>query len=136
MRAILVDNHPATLRGLRHILERVEEVEIVGEALGAEQALFLAEESRPDLVILDLELGEDSGVEACRELKSSAYPPYILFYTAHNSTQDLVSASLADADGYFYKGLESERLCEVVQRISEGERLWMLGPVSGPHAPA
>ncbi len=69
MRILLVDDHPTVRFGLRHLLVSAG-FEVVGEAEDAAGALRLVGELLPDLVLLDLRLGEDSGIEVCREIKA------------------------------------------------------------------
>lgn len=130
MKVLLVDNHPATRLGMKILLNGAKEVETVGEAGDAEEALRLNEELHPDLVVLDPELGMGpSGLEVCRRLKSSPHPPKILVYTAQNSKEDVAAAALAGADAYLYKGVECEKLPEAVDKTCNGERTWLLGSV-------
>lgn len=129
MRVLLVDDQPATRLGLRVLLGGAGDAEVAGECRSAEEAMRLIEETRPDLVILDLELGgKRSALEACRELKSLPRPPRVLVYTARNSREDVAAASLAGADSYLHKGIECGKLPEVASKTHVGERIWLLGP--------
>jgi DNA-binding NarL/FixJ family response regulator len=126
----LVDSCPTTRLGLKVALGGSRHVAVVGEAAGAEEALRLAREHQPDLVILDTDPSEASGgLRLCKSLKEvSGRPPRVLIYTAHNSREHVAAASLSGADGYVHKGTDCETLREAVGQICRGERLWYLGP--------
>lgn len=127
MRIVLVDDHWIVRLGLRSLLEQTNDAEVVGEATDAAEALRLVGELEPDLVVLDLTLArETSGLEACREMKTLPRPPRVLIHTAHNTADDLATATLAGADGYVHKGLELVELADVLRRIHSGEHIWLL----------
>ena len=126
MRILLVDDHPTIRFGLRHLLAS-SGFEVVGEAEDAAGAIRLVGELRPDLVLLDLRLGEHSGIEVCREIKAlPEAPPRVLVFSAHSSVEDVAGATLAGADGYLQKGVEGEELIDAVRRTVAGGRVWLL----------
>ena len=125
MRILLVDDHPTVRLGLRHLLTSAG-FEIIGEAENAADAMRLAEDSCPDIVLLDLRLGEESGIEVCREIKTLRDAPRVLVFTAHASVEDVAGATLAGADGYLHKGVAERELFEAVRRIHAGGRVWLL----------
>ncbi len=125
MRILLVDDHPTVRFGLRHLLVSAG-FEVVGEAEDAAGALRLVAELRPDLVLLDLRLGEDSGIEVYREIKAHPEAPCVLVFSAHSSVEDVAGATLAGADGYLHKGVEGEELIDAVRRTVAGGRVWLL----------
>jgi len=110
---------------LRHLLGSAG-FEVAGEAGSAAEAVRLTEELRPDIVLLDLRLGEDSGIEACREIKASVHVPRILVFTAHTSVEDVAGATLAGADGYLRKGVAGEKLLDAIRRTHARGRVWLL----------
>ena len=127
MRILLVDDHPAMRYGVRYLLDAAEGMEVVGEAASAADAVRLARELRPDLVLLDLRLeGEDSGIEACREIKGGPNAPLVVLFTAHTGAEDVAAAVLAGADGYLHKGIGGESLAEALRRVEGGEKVWLL----------
>ncbi len=125
MRILLVDDHPTVRFGLRHLLVSAG-FEVVGEAEDAAGALRLVGELLPDLVLLDLRLGEDSGIEICREIKALPEAPRVLVFSAHSSVEDVAGATLAGADGYLHKGVGGEELIDAVRRTVAGGRVWLL----------
>ncbi len=126
MRILLVDDHPTVHFGLKHLLESAAGTEVAGEAGNAADAVRLAGELRPDVVLLDLRLGEDSGIEVCREIKALPDAPRVLIFTAHTGVEDVAAATLAGADGYLHKGVAGEELIDAVGRIHAGGRVWLL----------
>ena len=122
---LLVDDHPTVLFGLKHLLGSGG-FEVAGEAGNAADAVRLAGELRPDLVLLDLRLGEDSGIEVCREIEAVPDAPRVLVFTAHASVDDVAGATLAGADGYLHKGVAGEELLDAVRRTCAGGRVWLL----------
>ncbi len=125
MRVLLVDDHPTVRFGLKHLLESAGD-EVTGEAGNAADALRLAGELRPDVVLLDLRLGQDSGIEVCREIKALPDAPRVLVFTAHTGAEDIAGATLAGADGYLHKGVAGEELIGAVGRTHAGSRVWLL----------
>ena len=127
MRILLVDDHPAMRYGVRYLLDAAEGLEVVGEGATAAEAVRLARELRPDLVLLDLRLeGEDSGIEACREIKGASDALLVVLFTAHTGAEDVAAAVLAGADGYLHKGVAGERLAKALQRVEGDEKVWLL----------
>lgn len=131
MKVLLADDQPAARLGVRSLLRHIEELEIVGETAYAGEVVRLAEELRPDLVVLDPDIEEpvNGSGGVCRGLKSLANPPRVLVYTVRNSKEDIAAASLAGADSYLYKKVKGERLAEAIERTCSGQRIWLLGPM-------
>ena len=128
MKILLVDDHPAMRFAIGALLETSDDVELVGEAENAVEALNLTQNKKPDLAIVDLQLkGDLNGIELCRTLKSLHDPPKVLIYTAHNSREHAQSSLIAGADGFLHKGLAYEELPDAVRRTYSGERPWLMG---------
>lgn len=130
---LLVDDHPVTRLGIRSLLDTTEDLELVAEANDAEEAVRLAARLRPDLMVLDLRLGEkDDGIEVCRKAKALPAPPLILMHSAHSRAENMAAATLAGADGYFHKGADYLAFPDVVRRVCTGERVWFVDTAAGP----
>jgi two-component system, NarL family, response regulator DevR len=123
MRILLVDDHEIVRRGLRGLLETEEDLEIVGEAGTVEEAIRRTGFDSPDLVVLDVRLPDGSGIEACREIRSSFPEVRVLMLTSFADEEALMSAILAGASGYLLKRIDSKVLIESVRRAGRGESL-------------
>lgn len=124
----MAESCPTTRLGIRHTLQDAGGIEVLGEAAGAKEALKFAGELEPEVVLTELVLeGEPRGMGLCRELKGLSRPPRVLFYTYHNSPQDLYSSWFAGADGYLHKGEDPGKLAEVVREVHAGKGVWLLG---------
>ena len=133
IKTLLVDDHPVTRLGIRSLLQTTEDLTVVGEAGDAEEAVRLAARLDPDLVVLDLRLGEKGdGMEVCRRLKTFSAPPRILIHSAFSRAEDLATATVAGADGYFHKGEEYLEFPGVVRRVCGGERVWFVDATAEP----
>lgn len=133
IRILLVDDHPVTRLGVRSLLETMQDLLIVGEAGDAEGAVRLAVGLRPDLVVLDVRLGENGdGIEVCREMKALPVPPRVLIHSAYSRAEDTATAAVAGADGYFHKGEEYLEFPGVVRRVCSGERVWFVDTEDEP----
>jgi two-component system response regulator DevR len=131
-RVLVVDYCSATRLGVSMSLQELEGMEVVGEASEAEVALRLNDELSPDLVIVDIELGEDHrGLWLCKQLKTSLVNrPRVLVFTALTSREEVAAVVLAGADGYLYKGVDCGRIGETASRVHCGERIVYLGPAA------
>lgn len=112
LRALVVDDEPMGRELLRHDLQAMDDVEVVGEAAEGSEALTLAERLRPDVIFLDVDMPELTGIEVVGAMEE---PPLIVFVTAH--TEFAVAAFDLDATDYLTKPVRKERLAEAVERV-------------------
>jgi two-component system response regulator NreC len=120
IRVFVVDDHPVVRTGVRFILEASGEVEVVGEAGSAEEALAKVEAARPDLVLIDITLPGMSGVELARALKGKT-PARLLALSMHEEPEYVEAFLEAGGSGYVTKsGLEKE-LLDAVRALARGE---------------
>lgn len=125
LRVVVIDDHPVTREGQRAVLSAEKDIRIVGQTNTGEEALRLVTETRPDLVILDLDLrGEPSGIELCRKINALPAAPYVLIFTAYNFAEDVAARYAAETNGYLHKRSSSEELLDTVRRVGAGERVW------------
>jgi DNA-binding NarL/FixJ family response regulator len=120
-RVLLVDDHPLFLKGVRRTLEATSEFEIIGEAYDGEEALRLAQENLPDLVMTDIELPKQSGLEVCQQLhRTNPHIPVIVF-TGLEEDDLIFQAIKAGAAAYIVKGMEARDWVSLVRRVVRGE---------------
>ncbi|MGD2067392.1 MAG: LytTR family DNA-binding domain-containing protein [Gemmatimonadota bacterium] len=112
LRALVVDDESMGRELLRHDLEAMDDVEVVGEAADGFEALTLAERLRPDVMFLDIDMPELTGIEVVGAMEGA---PLVVFVTAH--TEFAVEAFDLDATDYLTKPVRSERLAEAVERV-------------------
>lgn len=117
---VVVDDHPMFRRGLRGLLESVEDTVVVGEAASGEEAVRLATEHRPDVVLMDLNLPGMSGVEATRQVLRASPDTAVLVITMVEDDDAIVAAMEAGARGYVLKGAGQEELLAAVRAVSSG----------------
>src|SRR5687767_2395676 len=100
--------------GLRRSLSE-EGFDIVGEAENGEQAVQLASDLRPDVVLMDVSMPELDGVEATRAIKASEDPPQVIMLTMHADKEVLADAIRAGASGYLVKDCSTEEIAEAIR---------------------
>lgn len=119
IRLLIADDHALFRRGLAELLAESREVDLVGEARDGREAVSMAIELKPDVVLLDVHMPNFGGVEAAHRLKE-ALPVRILMLTISDKDEDLLAAIDAGADGYLLKNAEPEALFSAIQHVAEG----------------
>lgn len=120
IRVLIVDDHSVVRFGLRHILESEDDIEVVGE-LGTVTGIgSVLPEMNPDVVLLDLELGEINGVDALRTLRDAAPNMHVIIYTSHDEEDRIVQAAELGVDGYLLKGSPKREIVGAIRSVSDG----------------
>lgn len=123
LRILLVDDHEVVRLGLATLLEDAPDVELVGEAGTAREALLACQRLNPDLVILDIRLPDQTGVEACREI-TQRWPHMKVIMLTSFADDDLISEAIsAGAAGYILKQVGNEELLRAIEAVRRGEAL-------------
>ncbi|MCU1379086.1 MAG: LuxR two-component system response regulator, partial [Acidimicrobiales bacterium] len=122
-RVFLLDDHEIVRRGLRELLDAEDDLEVVGEAATAEEALARIPATRPDVAVLDVRLGESSGVEVCRDVRSAHPEIQCLMLTSYADDEALFDAIMAGAAGYVLKQVRGVELVEGIRRVATGQSL-------------
>lgn len=120
MKVVIVDDHPLVRRGLSAVLKLEANIEISGESETVEQALELIKETKPDLAIVDLKLGNRSGLEVVENIKDTSCRSIIL--TSSTLEQDVRKAEAVGADGYVLKEALPEELLLAIKLIFKGKK--------------
>jgi len=119
----LLDDHEVVRRGLRELLESEDDIEVVGEAGTAEEALARIPPTRPNVAVLDVRLPDGNGVEVCREIRSSHPEIKCLILTSFADDEALFQSIMAGAAGYVLKQIKGTDLVDAVRRVSDGQSL-------------
>ncbi len=120
---LLVDDHPVVREGLRRFLELLDDIEIVGEASDGGEAVALAEELLPDIVLMDLVMPGIDGIEATRRTRSVSPSTRVIVLTSFAEDDKVFPAIKAGAAGYLLKDVEPRELAEAIRTVSRGEGL-------------
>ena len=122
-RVFLLDDHEIVRRGLRELLDAEDDLEVVGEAGSAEEAMSRIPATRPDVAVLDVRLGDGSGVEVCRDVRSAHPEIQCLMLTSYADDEALFDAIMAGAAGYVLKQVRGDDLVGGIRRVAAGESL-------------
>jgi DNA-binding NarL/FixJ family response regulator len=122
-RIVLADDHVLIRRGLRMMLDRHPDVEIVGEAENGLEALELCRSSRPDLVLMDVRMPKMNGLQATEAIKQEFPQTSVLIVTSHEDPDYLFEAIKAGCAGYVLKEAGQEELTTAIQKVLDGESL-------------
>ena len=121
IRLLIVDDHPVVRDGLRGMFSGDAEFDVVGEAADGAEAVTLASQLLPDVILMDLRMPGVNGAAAIRELAERRIPSRILVLTTYDSDSDVVPAIEAGATGYLLKDSPREDLYRAVRAASRGE---------------
>ncbi|HVM08663.1 MAG TPA: response regulator transcription factor [Acidimicrobiales bacterium] len=123
LRVFLLDDHEVVRRGIRELLESEDDIEVVGEAGTAEEALARIPPTRPEVAVLDVRLPDGDGVEVCREIRSRHPEIQCLMLTSFADDDALFSSIMAGAAGYVLKQVRGTDLVDAIRRVGAGESL-------------
>ncbi|MFD7294288.1 response regulator [Streptomyces sp. NPDC059897] len=124
----LLDDHEVVRRGVHELLSVEDDIEVVGEAGTAADALVRIPATRPDVAVLDVRLPDGSGVEVCREIRSLDESVKCLMLTSFADDEALFDAIMAGASGYVLKAIRGNELLTAVRDVASGKSL--LDPVA------
>jgi len=121
LRVLVVDDEPPARERLKQLLDELPDTELAGEAGSGEEALAVAADTRPDVVLLDVRMPGMGGLEAARHLADLPDPPAVVFTTAYE--QHALEAFDAQASGYLLKPVRRERLATALERLRRPTRI-------------
>lgn len=121
---LIVDDHPLMRRGVKQLLQLEPSFNIVGEASNGNEAIALASELQPDLIILDLNMKGLSGLDTLKALRNEGIDAHIIILTVSDSKSDIYTLIDAGADGYLLKDSEPELLLEQIRQASKGNNVF------------
>ncbi|MBT9607331.1 MULTISPECIES: response regulator transcription factor [unclassified Microbacterium] len=122
IRVVIADDHPVVRAGVRALLEAEPDIEVVGAAATPDEAVALAADLSPELVLMDLQFGDRAaGAEATRRVRALAAPPYVLVLTNYDTDGDILGAVEAGASGYLLKDAPPHELLAGVRAAAAGQ---------------
>lgn len=122
IRILIADDHPVVRAGLRALLEGLDGLVVAGEASTPDEAVDLAARLSPELVLMDLQFGQDlTGADATRRIRALDAAPYVLVLTNYDSDGDILGAVEAGASGYLLKDAPPHELVAAVRAASSGQ---------------
>ena len=120
-RILIVDDHEVVRLGLKSLLEQRPDLEVVADVGTAEEAVAMALEHHPDIVLLDIRLPGKSGIEACEQITSQLPDTKVIILTSYAEDENLFAAIRAGAVGYVLKQAGSEDLIRAIEAAARGE---------------
>jgi DNA-binding NarL/FixJ family response regulator len=130
VRVVLVDDHAVMRLGIRNLLSRSPDIQVIGEASNGVEALDAVERLNPDVLMLDMEMPVMDGVEVARRMQATSSPTKILAFSAYNDKFYVQSLLEMGASGYLTKDEDPNTIIEAVLRVADGEKGWLTHKVS------
>jgi DNA-binding NarL/FixJ family response regulator len=131
VRVIIADDHPILRSGIRGLLERAIDIEVVGEAVNGEEALQMVSEIAPDVLLLDMNLPVIKGMEVARRLQQSGSAVKVLILSAHSDPSFISELMEIGISGYLLKEEAPEVIVDAVRGVARGEQGWLSRSIAG-----
>jgi DNA-binding NarL/FixJ family response regulator len=122
-RVMLVDDHEVVRLGLKALIERRPDMEVVAEASSGAEAITKSQAHRPDVIIMDIRLGGSSGIEACASISQLLPEVKIIMLTSYAEDEMLFAAIRAGAAGYVLKQAGGQEVIRAIETVSQGNSL-------------
>jgi len=123
IRVLIADGHALFRRGLEMVLEEEDDIDLVGQASDGAEAVAVAGEALPDVVLIEVRMPKISGIEACRAIREVAPSAKIVMLTISDEEEDLFEAIRAGASGYLLKDIPLDEVAEAVRVVHGGQSL-------------
>lgn len=121
IRILLVDDHQLFREGVKRILEMEESMTVIGESANGYDAIRLARELSPDIILMDINMPKMNGVEATARLKKAGVDARVIILSIHDDENYVRETLRNGADGYLLKEMDTDALIEAVQTVSNGQ---------------
>lgn len=132
VRVVIADDHPVVRSGIRDMLDEADDLTVVGEAADGEAALQMVADEQPDVLLLDVEMPELSGIEVAQRLQEASSPVRLLALSSYDD-QEYVRGLLDNgASGYLTKENAPTLIVEAVRAVARGEVRWFVQPAPSP----
>jgi two-component system, NarL family, response regulator DevR len=123
VRVFLLDDHEIVRRGVKELLEAEGDLEVVGEAGTAAEALARIPPTRPDVAVLDVRLPDGDGVQVCRDIRSAHPEIHCLMLTSFADDEALFASIMAGASGYVLKQIQGTEIVKAIREVGQGKSL-------------
>lgn len=124
IRVLLVDDHQLFRDGLKALLLSAPDAEVVGEAMTGQEAIRLAKEYQPDVILMDIQMPGIDGIEAARQIVQATPQTGILMVTMFEDDQSVFAAMRAGARGYVLKGAKHDEMLRAIRAVGNGEAIF------------
>ena len=121
---LIADDHPLFRKGMRSLLETMPAITLIGEAKNGREAVELVLVHQPDVVLMDLQMPDGSGLAATRELNKRSPHTRVLMVTLFEDDDSIFTALRAGAHGYILKDADEEEMMRAIQAVGEGEAIF------------
>ena len=119
----LLDDHEVVRRGVADMIDGYDDMKVIGEAATAAQALAVVRRCRPDVAVLDVRLGDGSGIEVCREISEQMPDVRCLILTSYADDEAMIDAAMAGAYGFVLKRVRGNDLIDSIRKVAAGVKL-------------
>ncbi|TKB59146.1 MAG: response regulator transcription factor [Nitrospira sp.] len=120
---VIVDDHEIAREGLRTILDRYDDIAVVGEAATMKDAIAESSRLKPDVVLMDVRLSGESGVDACRAIRECCPATRVLFLSSYEDDEAVLAAVFGGASGYLLKQINAEGLMLAIHAVAQGQSI-------------
>lgn len=124
IRILIADDHPLFRKGMRGLLESLPEMEVVGEAATGDEAIMLAADLAPDVIVMDLQMPGGTGLTATRAILHASPHIRILMVTLYEDNESVFTAIRAGARGYLLKDAGADEIAAAIQAVGRGEAIF------------
>lgn len=124
IKIVLADDHLLVMEGFRDLLSKAPNIEIVGEAADGEQAVFLATNRKPDIILMDINMPVLDGITAAQRITKVAKDVKVVMLSMHHEDRYIIMADQAGAAGYLLKNIDKEELLHAVEMVAAGEKYY------------
>ncbi len=123
IKVMLAEDHVVVREGTRELIQREDDMEVVGEAGDGEEAVALASRTKPDVIIMDVNMPKLNGIEATKQIKAMMPSVAVLVLTAYDNDQYVTALLEAGAAGYLLKNIKGRELIDAVRAVNAGESI-------------
>ncbi|MCG3733421.1 response regulator [Vibrio cincinnatiensis] len=123
-RILLVDDHPLMRRGIHQLLSLEDEFDVLAEASNGSDAIALAHEIEPDMILLDLNMKGMSGLDTLKALRADGCSAFVVILTVSDHAGDIEALIKAGADGYLLKDTEPDELIQLLKKVMQGDKAY------------